>query len=137
MNQIERGHVIGRLLDAQNRHDIDGFVACFAPDYRSEQPLHPNRAFVGSDQVRKNWSAVFAGVPDFRAELVRSSLDGEVAWTEWEWRGTRADGPLHERGVVIFGIRDDLVAWARLYLEDVEADGEAIDAEVRRMSGRK
>jgi SnoaL-like domain len=44
--------MIERLRDAQNRHDLDAFVACFHPEYRSEQPVHPGRAFVGSRQVR-------------------------------------------------------------------------------------
>jgi hypothetical protein len=60
--------VLERLHDAQNRHDLDAFVACFDPEYRSEQPVHPDRAFVGREQVRKNWAEVFAGVPDFQAE---------------------------------------------------------------------
>ena len=54
-----------------NAHDIDAFVALFAPDYDSVQPAHPDRAFTGSEQVRKNWTEIFAGVPDFRSELVR------------------------------------------------------------------
>jgi hypothetical protein len=55
--------VLKRLRDAQNHHDLDAFVGCFDPDYRSEQPLHPDRAFAGSEQVRANWAEVFAGVP--------------------------------------------------------------------------
>jgi hypothetical protein len=46
--------VLERLRDAQNGHDLDAFVACFDPQYRSEQPVHPDRAFVGSEQVRSN-----------------------------------------------------------------------------------
>ena len=64
--------VIERLAAAQNAHDIDAMVACFAEDYESEQPAHPDRAFRGSAQVRANWSEIFAGVPDLRAELVAS-----------------------------------------------------------------
>ena len=82
--------VIERLRDAQNAHDLDAFVACFDPGYRSEQPVHPDRAFVGSDQVRGNWAEVFAGVPDFRAELLRSARQGDTGWAEWHWHGTRA-----------------------------------------------
>jgi hypothetical protein len=52
--------VLERLRDAQNGH-LDAFVACFDPQYRSEQPVHPDRALVGSEQVRKNWGEVFAG----------------------------------------------------------------------------
>ena len=92
--------VLERLRDAQNAHDLDAFVACFDPRYRSEQPVHPDRAFVGADQVRRNWAEVFAGVPDFRAELLRSAHQGDTGWAEWHWHGTRADGTrLDMRGV--------------------------------------
>ena len=39
--------MMDRVLAAMNAHDIDAFVACFATDYRSEQPAHPDRAFSG------------------------------------------------------------------------------------------
>ena len=61
--------VLERLRDAQNRHDLDAFLDCFDSGYRSEQPVHPDRAFTGQEQVRRNWTAVFDGMPDFRAEL--------------------------------------------------------------------
>ena len=48
------GDVFERLHNAQNRHDLDAFLACFDSDYRSEQPVHPDRAFTGSEQVRGN-----------------------------------------------------------------------------------
>src|SRR6478609_1436712 len=69
--------LVGRLHAAMNAHDIEAFVACFAADYDSVQPAHPDRAFRGREQVRANWSAVFTGVPDFRAELVRFDAVGE------------------------------------------------------------
>jgi ketosteroid isomerase-like protein len=78
--------VLERLRDAQNHHDLDAFVACFHPDYRSEQPVHPDRAFVGSEQARQNWAEVFAGVPDFQAELLRSADEGDTGWAEWHCR---------------------------------------------------
>jgi hypothetical protein len=119
-----------RLTAAFNAHDIDAFVALFAPDYDSAQPAHPDRAFVGNEQVRKNWSEIFAGVPDFRAELIKASADGDTLWTEWWWSGTG----LEIAGVIVFGVRDGLIAWARLYVEPVE-QGEGIEAAVREMSG--
>jgi hypothetical protein len=127
--------VLERLRDAQNAHDLDAFVACFDERYRSEQPVHPDRAFVGSDQVRTNWAAVFAGVPDFRAELLRSTRQGDTGWAEWHWHGTRTDGTrLAMRGVTIFGIRDDRIVWGRLYLEDVQP-GQGIGQAVQHMAG--
>jgi ketosteroid isomerase-like protein len=118
-----------QLCAAMNAHDIDAFVALFAPDYDSAQPAHPDRAFVGSEQVRKNWSEIFDGVPDFRAELLRSSTDGDTLWTEWRWTGTGLD----MAGVIVFGVRDARFTWARLYVEPVE-QGEGIEAAVREMS---
>ncbi|HSS58853.1 MAG TPA: nuclear transport factor 2 family protein [Solirubrobacteraceae bacterium] len=118
-----------RLATAMNAHDVDAFVACFAPDYDSVQPAHPDRAFTGNEQVRKNWTEVFAAVPDFRADLVGTAADGDTLWTEWRWTGTG----LEMAGVIIFGIRDGLIASARLYIEDVE-QGEGIEAAVRHMT---
>ena len=129
------GDVLKRLLDAQNRHDLDVFVDCFDSDYRSEQPVHPDRVFTGREQVRQNWAAVFDGVPDFRAELLRSAEAGDARWAEWYWHGTRADGTrLEMRGVTIFGIQRDLVLWGRLYMGDVDRSGEDISQAVRRMT---
>jgi ketosteroid isomerase-like protein len=124
-----------RLLDALNSHDLDRLVDCFHADYRSEQPVHPDRGFGGSEQVRENWGRIFDGVPDFRAELLREAeVDGEI-WGEWQFSGTRKDGAeLRMAGVIISGVRDGRIAWARLYLGDVET-GEGIEAAVRRMSG--
>jgi ketosteroid isomerase-like protein len=128
--------VIGRLTAAQNAHDLEGMLACFHEDYRSEQPLHPARTFQGIDQVRANWSALFDAIPDFHAELVRSATDGDTVFTEVHWTGTKADGtPLEERGVIVMGVTDDRVAWGRLYADEVEREGAGIDAVVRRMAG--
>jgi len=124
------------LADAMNARDIEAFVSLFAADYDSRQPAHPDRAFRGRDQVRENWSAIFAGVPDFRAELVATAGDEVGLFTEWRWHGTHEDGSrLEMAGVIVMGLRDEQIAWARLYVEPVE-QGEGIEAAVREMSGR-
>ena len=130
--------VVARLQTAMNAHDIEAFVACFAEDYESVQPAHPDRAFHGRDQVRANWSEVFAGVPDFRAEVVRVAAVGDTAWSEWLWQGTQADGGrLDMVGVIVFGLRDDRLAWARLYVEPVDEQGAGIQAAVRDMTAER
>jgi uncharacterized protein (TIGR02246 family) len=130
--------VVMRLHAAMNAHDLEAFVACFAEDYDSVQPAHPDRAFRGREQVRANWSAVFSGVPDFHAELIRVTAVGDMAWTEWRWEGTQTDGGrLDMAGVIVFGVRDDRVAWARLYVEPVEEAGAGIDAAVREMTAEQ
>ena len=115
------GVVMNRVLEALNAHDLDGFVSCFAVDYRSEQPAHPSRAFEGSDKVRDNWTSVFSGVPDFHVELLVSAANDEgVEIGEWHWRGTYTDGsPFAMRGTTVMGIEDGRIAWGRLYMEVV------------------
>ncbi len=124
-----------RLRDAQNARDLDAFVECFREDYESVQPLHPGRGFGGREQVRQNWGAIFAAVPDFRSELVRSAVERNEVWTERHGTGTRADGSaLDMRGVIIAGIRDDRITWGRLYVANVEPGDETIDEAVDRMA---
>ena len=95
---------------------------------REPNPGPSGQGFRGRAQVRRNWEEIFAFVPDIRAEVVASAIDGETAWTEWDMSGTRRDGtPLHMRGVVIFGVRDDLAQWARFYLEPVDESSGTVD----------
>lgn len=123
---------IDRLMGATNRHDLDALVACFAEDYVNETPAHPARGFRGRAQVRRNWEQIFAFVPDIEAQVIRSSVDGEVVWSEWEMHGTRRDGTAHRMaGVIVFGVIDDLIYWARFYLEPVDTSEATVDDAVR------
>ena len=130
---------IARLAAAQNRHDAEGMAACFAPDYRSEQPAHPNRGFGGPEQVAANWTQFFAAVPDLATEVVDSATDGRTTWTEWDTRGHYSDGSAFAmRGVTLMGLNDDdLIAWARFYMEPVEQDGTGIEETVQQLSGAR
>ncbi len=124
------------LQRAMNEHDVEAFVSLFAEDYDSQAPAHPDRAFRGREQVRTNWTAIFSGVPDFRADLIATAASEDSVWTEWRWDGTHADGNrLQMAGVIVMGIRDGLIAWGRLYVEPVEQSGAGIDAAVSKMSG--
>ncbi len=113
--------VLARLNSAMNAHDLNAFVDCFDPHYDSEQPAHPDRHFTGVAQVRENWSTMFAGLPDFHADVLRANGDDDTLWVEWRWTGTRSDGTsLDARGVCIFGIENERIRWGRLYMEDVQ-----------------
>ncbi len=126
-----------RLRDAMNAHDLEAFLDCFHEDYRSEQPAHPGRGFGGREQVRVNWSAIFAGVPDFSARLLGHCQDDDQEWSEWRWTGTRTDaGDLNMAGVIVCGVRDGRIAWGRLYMEPVSGEDESIEAAVSKMAGR-
>lgn len=133
MNENPALELVRRLEAAVNAHDLEAVVACFAVDYRNETPLHPERDFIGREQVRRNWEQIFSFIPDVRAEVTKQTADGDTVWSEWEHRGTRRDGTVHlMRGVVIFGVADGSAAWARFYLEPVESGGGGVDAAVRR-----
>jgi hypothetical protein len=123
--------VIERLHAAVNQHDLEAMLECFDPGYRSEQPTHPGRGFGGIEQVRKNWAAIFQSFPDFRAELLRYTIEGDTVWSEWRWLAAG----LNMRGVTLFGVQGDRIAWGRLYVEPVEEeDRENIDEAVQRMT---
>jgi ketosteroid isomerase-like protein len=129
--------LIQRLLEAVNAHDLDAIERCFAPHFVNETPAHPARSFAGNDQVRRNWSQILGGVPDLSTRILRQTVDGDIAWTEWEMRGTRRDGAPHlVRGVSIFGADDGRFTWVRFYLEPVEQGGPAIDDAIRAQVGR-
>jgi ketosteroid isomerase-like protein len=121
---------IDRLVRATNQHDLGSMAACFSEDYQNETPAHPARGFRGRAQVRRNWEQIFASVPDIHVDVVRSAVKADTAWTEWEMRGTRRDGKSHwMRGVIVFGVSDDAIRWARFYLEPVDdSDATADDA---------
>ena len=128
--------VVDRLAAALNAHDLEAAAALFHENYRSEQPAHPGRAFVGRAQMHANWQAMFAGIPDFRAELIRSVDDGDTTWSEWSWSGNRADGQdFRVRGVTLFEIKNGQITAGRLYLEDVEREVVSIEEAVQGLSG--
>ena len=127
---------VERLRDAINAHSPSAMTELLAPEYVSEQPAHPNRGFSGRDQVDKNWSLLFTGVPDLKVEVSAAVDDGTTSFSEWEFLGHYGDGSVfHERGIMLLRLRDDLIASARMYFEEVEEDGADID-ETMRQSAR-
>jgi hypothetical protein len=128
-----------KLNDAFNTRDIKLLTECFHESYSSEQPVHPDRTFLGREQVVKNWASNFEEMPDFLAHLVRYALSNQSLWAEWEWQGTRKDkSRLLMRGVTIMGVENDKIIWGRLYVEPVEVNGKGIEAAVRKvMQGKR
>jgi ketosteroid isomerase-like protein len=123
---------VDRLVAATNAHDLEALVGCFARDYRNITPAHPGRGFTGREQVRRNWEQIFASVPDLRADVVASTVDGSTVWTQWDMRGTRADGSAHRMaGVIIFDVTGDVAQAATFFLEPVDAGADSVDQAVR------
>jgi hypothetical protein len=123
---------IDRLVRATNQHDLESMTACFSEEYQNETPAHPARGFRGRAQVRRNWEQIFAFVPDIHAEVVRSAVDRDTVWTEWEMRGTRRDGRSHwMRGVIVFTVSGDAIQRALFYLEPVDESDATVDDAIR------
>ena len=114
--------LIQRLLAAFNDHDLEAAAALFHESYKSVQPVHPARAFVGRAQMHANWAAIFAGVPDFHAEVLRSADDGR---------------PFDMRGVTIFEIEDGLITSGRLFMQELERGDVGIAEAVQTLTGRR
>ena len=128
--------VIDRLAQAINNHDLEAMVACFDEGYVNETPIHPLRGFRGNEQVRRNWTQIFAAVPELRAQVLRTAVDGDTVWTEWDMLGTRRDGAAFRMaGVVILRVAEGAIASARFYLEPVEQSSGDVDSAVSRLVG--
>ena len=68
-----RGHreaVLTALLAAQNRHDVEASLACFAhPRY---ELVGNQRVYEGADEVRRYYATTFGAFPDLTFELIES-----------------------------------------------------------------
>ena len=76
--------LMGRLTAAQNAHDLEGMLACFHEDYRSEQPQFPARTFEGIGQVRATGPRCWT---PFRTSTPRSRVQRSTV-TSSSWRST-------------------------------------------------
>ena len=116
--------LLERMRAALDAHDLDTFVNFFRDDYVGERPRHPGSPMSSREDVRRNWEEVISDVPDLRVDVPAAVEDGNTIWSEWRAYGTaRSGATLELRGVIIFGIQDDQVAWSRMYMEPVEHEG--------------
>ena len=113
--------LLEQMRAALDAHDLDKFVEFFREDYVGERPRHPGSPVSSREDVRANWAEVISDVPDLRVDVPAAVQDGNTIWSEWRAYGTARSGAMLElRGVIIFGIQDDRVAWSRMYIEPVE-----------------
>ena len=90
-----RRALLGRLFAAFNRHDADGVMACFIPEVVFDTAAGPEphgRRLTGQDAVRAAFVGVWTDMPDVAWTIVRHTLTGDRATSEWLFTGTRADG---------------------------------------------
>jgi ketosteroid isomerase-like protein len=116
--------LLEEMRAALDAHDLDTFLSFFREDYVGERPRFPGSPMSSRADVRTNWAEVISDVPDLRVEVPAAVKQGNTIWSEWRAYGTARSGAMLElRGVIIFGVQGDQVAWARMYLEPVEHEG--------------
>ena len=100
---------VERVLAALNAHDVEAFVACYAPGATIEDGC--DTVLVrGHDELRQRYGPLFERFPDVRVEpLVRTAV-GEYVVQEEQVTG-RGEA---ERHVAVYTIRDGLIVRERL-----------------------
>jgi len=112
-----------RMLDAfaaaWNQHDIEGLMACMAPDGVFESSAGKEVAgtrHVGADAVRKAYLAVFDTYADARWNHPRHFVAGDRAVSEWTFTGTTKDGVKVEvNGCDVFTLKNGKIALKNSY----------------------
>jgi taurine dehydrogenase small subunit len=112
-----------KLLDdfaaAWNRHDVDGLMACMAPECAFETAAGKDvngTRHVGRDAVRRAYAAVFETYADARWNHPAHFVAGDRAVSEWTFTGTTKDGTKVEmNGCDIFTLQDGKIALKNSY----------------------
>lgn len=115
--------LLERLHTALNTRDLTNLLHCLQVDFEQIYPAAPSGNTTGLEAARSSWENIFQTYPDFRADLLRQAIEGNMIWTEWRWLGKQNGGAsgLDQNGVVIFGVEEGLIAWARFYMIDAVA----------------
>ena len=114
------------VLDAFNRHDLDGIMEHFADDAVFESPRGPDRwgtRYEGREAVRAGLAKRFEGIPDVHYSDDRHfvSVDGDRGVSEWTLTGTTTDGQrLEVRGCDLWTLRNGQIVVKDSYWKRVE-----------------
>jgi ketosteroid isomerase-like protein len=114
------------VLDAFNRHDLDGIMAHFADDAVFESPRGPDPwgiRYEGAPAVRAGLAKRFEGIPDvhYGGDRHFLSADGSRGVSEWTLTGTTTDGNrLEVRGCDLWTFRDGRIVVKDSYWKRVE-----------------
>jgi ketosteroid isomerase-like protein len=114
------------VLDAFNRHDLDGIMEHFADDAVFESPRGPDRwgtRYEGREAVRAGLAKRFEGIPDVHYSDDRHflSVDGDRGVSEWTLTGTTTDGQrLAVRGCDLWTLRNGQIVVKDSYWKRVE-----------------
>jgi steroid delta-isomerase-like uncharacterized protein len=122
--QQRREEVLRRLLDAQNAHDMEAALACFAhPRY---ELIGNQRVYDGADDVRHYYEATRRYFPDMHFEVIALHHGDDAVVCEVWMSGTHlGSGPEFEatgrrfrcRSAIIFAFEGDRLVGARAYYD--------------------
>ncbi|HXC79665.1 MAG TPA: nuclear transport factor 2 family protein [Candidatus Acidoferrum sp.] len=106
--------VIDRQVAAANRRDIQGFVACYAPDAKVIQPDGSTLAS-GRDQIGSVYGGMFENSPSLRVEIRNRIEVGTVVIDEEFITGFVVRGrPTEIHAAVVYRVTDGLIQGAQL-----------------------
>ena len=106
--------VIARQVAAYNRRDVQGFVACYAPDAKVVQPDGSLLAS-GRDQISSVYGGLFENSPSLRAEIRNRIEVGSVVIDEEFVTGLVLPGmPTEIHAAVVYHVADGLIQGAQL-----------------------
>ena len=111
--------MLDAFASAWNRHDVDGLMACMAPDCVFEASAGKDVAgarHVGAAAVRSAYAAVFEAYADSRWNNPRHFVAGDRAVSEWTFTGTAKDGTKVEvNGCDVFTLKGGKIAVKNSY----------------------
>jgi ketosteroid isomerase-like protein len=111
--------MLDQFAAAWNRHDVDGLMACMAPECAFEtaagKEVNGTR-HVGRDAVRRAYAAVFEAYADAQWNHPRHFVAGDRAVSEWTFTGTAKDGTKVEvNGCDVFTLQGGKIALKNSY----------------------
>lgn len=119
-----REQVLHRLLEAQNAHDADAAIACFAhPRY---ELVGNQRVYDGSAEVRHYYDVILRYFPDLQFEVIDLHHADDAVVAEMWMTGTHlGSGPDFEatgkrfrcRTAAIFSFSGDRLIGVRIYYD--------------------
>ena len=111
--------MLDQFAAAWNRHDVDGLMACMAPECAFETAAGKDvngTRHVGRDAVRLAYAAVFETYADARWNHPAHFVAGDRAVSEWTFTGTARDGTKVEvNGCDIFTLQGGKIALKNSY----------------------
>jgi ketosteroid isomerase-like protein len=121
---VANADVLREVLDAFNRHDLDGIMSFFADDCVFDAPRGPDpwgRRFEGRAEVREGLGARFKGIPDVHYGDDSHFICGNRGVSEWTLTGTTVDGePIEVRGCDLWTFRGNEIVLKNSFWKIVE-----------------